>query len=336
VQEYLNMFRYIVFSFLVADLIFNVDGCTPRAPITPEKEVGDNLVIVGGYRFPNNLSDIEAVNLEYDNINCDPTDLPYKVKYHASVYTPVLGGILTCGGVDANDNNLSKCVLQRKGNESNHFPALNSKRYGLSLTSIADTIYAIGGHPNKNTMETINLNTDKQWKQEELPFSVFDQCSVRLGNKIIVTGGSDENWNRLDTTWIYDVVSKTWSEGPKMKTKRYGHSCFQNTESSSVYIAGGKDDQWNELRSTEKWTLEENSWKPSANLPEAIYGSSAVSSNKDEYIGYMVGGLSTRYLPNIYGLTRRQMEWNKLNKTLKIGRFRHSLLNIPANKILGC
>ena len=31
-QEYLNMFRYIVFSFLVADLIFNVDGCSSRAP----------------------------------------------------------------------------------------------------------------------------------------------------------------------------------------------------------------------------------------------------------------------------------------------------------------
>ena len=37
------MFRYIVFSFLVADLIFNVDGCPPRAPITPEKEVRGNV-----------------------------------------------------------------------------------------------------------------------------------------------------------------------------------------------------------------------------------------------------------------------------------------------------
>ena len=122
-----------------------------------------------------------------------------------------------------------------------------------------------------------------------------------------------------------------------MNTKRGGHSCFQNTESSSIYIAGGRDDQWKTLSSTEKWTLEENSWKPSANLPEAISWSSAVSSNKDEYIGYMVGGYNGyQYLPNIYGLTRRQMEWIKLNKTLKIGRRGHSLLNIPANQILGC
>ena len=155
----------------------------------------DNLVIIGGYRYPNYLSDIETVNLEDDNLNCDPTDLPYKVQWHASVYTPVLNGILTCGGYDENYNYLSKCILQREGNESNHFPALNSKRIGLSLTSISDTIYAIGGLKNENTMETIYLNTDKQWKQEEFPFSVYWHCLVGLGNKIIVTGGLDENNN---------------------------------------------------------------------------------------------------------------------------------------------
>ena len=144
---------------------------------------------------PIDLSDIEAVRLDDDKINCDPTDLPYKVSFHASVYTPVLDGILTCGGEDKKANAISKCVILRKGNDTNHFSALNSKRFGLSLTSIADTIYAIGGFPNKNTMETINPNTDKQWKQEELPFSVVGHCSVRLGKKIIVTGGRDENGN---------------------------------------------------------------------------------------------------------------------------------------------
>ena len=152
----------------------------------------DNLVIIGGSnRGP--ISDIEAVNLEDDDINCDPTDLPYKVDSHASVYTPDLNGILTCGGWDENYDELSKCILQRKGSESNHFPALNSKRAELSLASISDTIYAIGGYPNKNTMETINLNTDKQWKQERLPFSVYKHCSVGLKNKIIITGGLDKN-----------------------------------------------------------------------------------------------------------------------------------------------
>ena len=155
----------------------------------------DNLVLIGGAGTRSYLSDIEAVSIDDDNINCDPTDLPYKVTDHASVYTPVLDGILTCGGFDGTRHYLSKCILQRKGNDSNHFPALNSKRFGLSLTSISNSIYAIGGFTNENTMETINLNTDKQWKQEELPFSVSWHCSVRLGNKIFVTGGRDEYHN---------------------------------------------------------------------------------------------------------------------------------------------
>ena len=125
-----------------------------------------------------------------------------------------------------------------------------------------------------------------------------------------------------------------------MKTKRWAHACFQDTESSTIYVAGGWDDQSNGSKSsssTEKWSLEENSWKPSANLPEAIYGSSAVPSNGNKYVAYLAGG-DTRngYSKDIFGLRRRDMTWIKMNKTMKIGRYSHSLLNIPAKQVLGC
>ena len=163
--------------------------------------------MIGGIGI-GDLSDIEAVNINDDNMNCYPTYLPYKVCYHASVYTPVLDGILTCGGDDENWKTLSKCFIQRRVNDSNHFPALNSKRSDFSLTSIYDTIYAIGGYPNKNTMETINLNTDKQWKQEELPFSVFNHCSVGLGHKLIVTGGQDKNYGNVSKIILKSTCNK--------------------------------------------------------------------------------------------------------------------------------
>ena len=155
-------------------------------------------MIIGGwnsYRGPTFLSDIEAVNLYEDDMNCDPTDLPYKVYGHASVYSSVLEASVTCGGYEY-WNELSKCILQTKRNELNQFPSLISKRAGLSLTAISNKIFAIGGYPNWNTMETINLNTaDRQWKKEKLPFSVYYHCSVGLGNRIIVTGGRDASYN---------------------------------------------------------------------------------------------------------------------------------------------
>ena len=121
-----------------------------------------------------------------------------------------------------------------------------------------------------------------------------------------------------------------------MNTKRWVHVCFRDTQTSTIYIAGGEDDPWNELSSTEKWTLEENSWKHSANLPAPITWSSAVSSNSDKFIGFMAGGYPTGYSKNIYGLKRREKTWIKLNKTMKVGREDHALLNVPANQILGC
>ena len=152
-------------------------------------------MIIGGYKR-GRLSDIEAVSIDEDDINCDPTDLPYKVSSHASVYSSVLEASVTCGGIDEDWNDLSKCFLQTKRNESNQFPSLISKRWRLSLTAISNQIFAIGGSPNENTMETINLNTaDRQWKKEKLPFSVYRHCSVGLGNNIIVTGGLDEYGN---------------------------------------------------------------------------------------------------------------------------------------------
>ena len=127
-----------------------------------------------------------------------------------------------------------------------------------------------------------------------------------------------------------------------MNTKRKSHACFADHSTNSIYIVGGYDGHWNRLSSTEKWTLGQSSWQPSANLSETITSSSAVSSNTDEFIGYMAGGYSNtretghRYVSDIYGLRRRDEAWIKLNKTMKTGRHSHSLLNIPANQVLGC
>jgi len=300
----------------------------------PEKVV-DHLVIIGGFRR-RLLSDIEAISLDEDVGNCNPTDLPYKVCGHSSVYSPVVEGIVTCGGMGGMTfDTLSKCILQRKRNNSNQFPSLNSKRRDFSLTAISNKIFAIGGYPNSNTMETMNLNTDRQWKKEELPFSVSGHCSVGLGNKIIVTGG----YNQLDSTWIYDIVSRTWNEGPKMNTKRRYHSCFVDQATSSVYVIGGRNDQLDIISSTEKWTFGQTFWQPLANLPVAITNASAVSSNEKVFVGYMAGGWHEgyrRYSNIIFGLRRRDMAWVKLIKRMKLGREGNSLLNIPAKHILGC
>ena len=75
---------------------------------------------------------------------------------------------------------------------------MNLKRNRLTLTAISNYIIAIGGFGTNRrdigNMEIINLEADRQWLQQNMPFSVYSHCTVALGNNIIVTGGENEDW----------------------------------------------------------------------------------------------------------------------------------------------
>merc|ERR1712018_1077787 len=121
------------------------------------------------------------------------------------------------------------------------------------MVTIDNQVYSIGGLRTENTMETIKLNASGTWKQQSMPFSVKSHCAVVLDNNIIVIGGYDKNDNYLDTVWIYNVVNKDWTEGPKLNEKRNGHACLVDEETRTIHVTGGKDENHNRLKSTEKW-----------------------------------------------------------------------------------
>merc|ERR1719367_1087843 len=75
-------------------------------------------------------------------------------------------------------------------------------------------------------MEKIKLNATGTWNQQSMPFSVSHHCAVVLDNNIIVIGGRDKIGYQLDTTWIYNLVKKDWTEGPKLNEKRESHACL--------------------------------------------------------------------------------------------------------------
>merc|ERR1719245_1047460 len=142
-----------------------------------------------------------------------------------------------------------------------------------------------------------------------MPFSVASHCAIALDNNIIVIGGNDGN-DRLDGTWIYNVVKKDWTEGPKLNEKRDDHACLVDEETRTIHIMGGYDG-YGSLKSTEKCIFGTDSWVVGASLPEAVYYSAAVSSNSEEIIGYLVGGepyygATSR---KVWSLRRRDMLW---------------------------
>ena len=156
------------------------------------------LVVIGGIDSNWNykrLSNVELVTPSSNNDECDPTDLNEEVAYHASVLSPE-GNIVTCGGEDKKRNRLSKCQIQTSTGETLSFPSMIHKRSRFGMSMIDGILYAIGGYPSYNKMESINIKTGDQWKEEaNMPFQVSGHCVATINNKIVVIGGWIGGWN---------------------------------------------------------------------------------------------------------------------------------------------
>lgn len=125
-----------------------------------------------------------------------------------------------------------------------------------------------------------------------------------------------------------------------MNDKRSHHACLFDETTSSIHVMGGFGENDMDLATTEKWIVGSDTWSVSANLPESIARTSAVSAKSKNYVGYIAGGwgfgTNESYSNEIWGLRRHDMTWIAMNKTLKIGRRSHSMLNIPPEQVLGC
>ena len=158
---------------------------------------GDNLLILGGTTptttgETNHISNAQLISMEREN-NCFTHDLSYRVSGHASVYVPILRGIVTCGGLHKS-NETGKCIIQSKGNVSTYFPSMNSERSNFGIISVGKQIFAIGGEPNRSSMEIIDVTIKNgQWKQQAIPFGVSYHCVVKFEKTLILTGGYDGN-----------------------------------------------------------------------------------------------------------------------------------------------
>ena len=58
------------------------------------------------------------------------------------------------------------------------------------MNEINETLIAIGSDGGETTLEQLDLETGKEWKQKQLGFSIFSYCSVVVDEKtILITGG---------------------------------------------------------------------------------------------------------------------------------------------------
>ena len=134
---------------------------------------------------------------------------------------------------------------------------------------------------------------------------------------------------------MFNTETQEWSQGPSMNQKRYGHSCFYDDQTNSVFVAGGYNG--NRLASTEQWNLDTNQWISTPDIPEPLRYSAGVASKSNQYVGFLAGGSTDAGRTNkVLGLRRNDLVWEVMPQQLKTARRQHSMVNVPADQIPGC
>jgi len=315
---------------------------------------GDHLLIIGGLDYFSSgippseiLSDVKVLTFDANDDECKMPDLDEAVYHHASVVSS--RGVITCGGTKKHAEKLSKCIIQHNEKTSS-FPSMVWKRTSFGMLNVNETLYSVGGfydwnhwkpHGPHTTMETIDLNYDREWSLRKLDFDVANHCMVNIGSMIYVVGGySVYEEATIDRVMIYDINNKKWTEGPSLNIKRRQHACMVDPKTGTIHVMGGNDSKnSNIFNSTETLKKGSKKWEMGPNLKQSVMRSAAVSSRSVEYVGYLVGGLTFDGLSHqankTWGLRRRDMEWVEMSKQLKIPRMYPSVVNVQLGEI-GC
>ena len=110
-------------------------------------------------------------------------------------------------------------------------------------------------------------------------------------------------------------------------------------KTSTIHVMGGWDQNYYRLSSTEKLKFDDinKKWEMASNLNETLSSSAAVSSRSNEFVGYLVGGITNNGVTSkIWGLRRSDKQWIDASKRLKIARNDHTVVNSYGNQIPNC
>ena len=147
---------------------------------------------------------------------------PFPIEVFGAVGEIVNGFHLICGGYTV--VNGATIIYQSgcyalKGNTWKLIGSMRQPRgYASSLLLDKNTMWIMGGYTDSGrtmTTEYIELDANGAMKQSQgpdLPKASDEHCSLRISNtEVIVMGGQ-----LADKTYIYDLQTGTWNEGPQL------------------------------------------------------------------------------------------------------------------------
>ena len=155
-----------------------------------------------------------------------------------------------------------ECLLWQQGGagwfdpreDADYSPPAVLYREAADTVVVNNTVWIIGGkHQNQsviaaNTVEIFSpgcladTSGDCRYWQPgpDLPFPVFDSCSVQLGGAVFLSGGHGPGYPGqfvYDSLVQYEARTESWQTLTAMPVDRYGHGCAEN--GGEIFVSGG-------------------------------------------------------------------------------------------------
>jgi hypothetical protein len=164
---------------------------------------------------------------------------------------------------------------------------------------------------------------------------------VTVNSTTVMAIGGLQNGGYSGKTFYFTFGEESWTEGPELKNKRFGHSCGKirrNEESQemSIIVAGGYDYP-SYLSSVEILDEGSNEWQTGPELPFGIDESQMVEDQNGGVV--LIGGGSQSFvnLDTLYQLPHGGQDaiWTWMEQKMKTGRHLHTAFLFSDN-IVDC
>ncbi len=297
------------------------------------------LLICGGFNPSGpNFNNCEVINLASSAPTCkNPPNFPATV-YLAIAGLGFKGNPIICGGYQ-NVVRSNKCY-SLKNNEWVSSASMNSVRVYAAAAQLQDgKLLVTGGYDGSGSyLKSAEMLTEEGWENNipSLPVTIFGHCMVTVNSTTVMAIGGYQNYDYSGKTFYFTFGEDSWTKGPELKIKRYGHSCGKirrnkDSQEMSIIVAGGFDCS-SYLSSVEILHEGSNEWHTGPELPFGIDNSQLVEDQNGGVV--LIGGTSSvGYLDTLYQLPHGGQDaiWTKMEQKMKTGRYRHTAFFIPDN-----
>ena len=112
---------------------------------------------------------------------------------------------------------------------------------------------------NLSSVLSYDIKNNKCQQLPELPYPVSEMATVKLGENVVIIGGTDKDGELLNNVIIYNVKTGNSYVLPPMLHKRKG--CRAVVIQNTIVVLGGRDEKWNELKSVEGFSFDRYTWE---------------------------------------------------------------------------